>query len=316
MPQQPIVVGVDGSPASVRAAALGWRLAEGAGAPCLLVHAVPDVWMETQFVETPLYGPELERILVEDARAQIAPTLAGAVPEAALRGLEIRVGRVPLVLAAVARKKNAAFVVVGGKHHGALARGLGGSTAHYLVRALDVPLLVAGPGERPVGRVLAAVDLSEAAPGTLATAHRVARLLGAELRLLHVVEPIRFPTVVPVTLDAEKFHARSVAEFERLVAPLGDVAAAERVVRRGTAAEAVEAEAEAWGADLVVVGSHGKRWLDRLLVGSTTERLLNTLTTSLLIVPAARAAARPSIRSRRPVGRRTRRKGMARHESR
>jgi len=51
-----------------------------------------------------------------------------------------------------------------------------------------------------------------------------------------------------------------------------------------------------------VVGSHGKGWVDRLLIGSTTERLLNRLPTSLLIVPINKPAATRPPQARRRKG--------------
>jgi len=49
----------------------------------------------------------------------------------------------------------------------------------------------------------------------------------------------------------------------------------------------------------VVVGSHGKGWVDRLLLGSTTERLLDQLPASLLVVPAPPGKRRPGRAERR-----------------
>jgi nucleotide-binding universal stress UspA family protein len=54
--------------------------------------------------------------------------------------------------------------------------------------------------------------------------------------------------------------------------------------------ETILREAFAWQADLLVVGSHGRGWAERLLLGSVTERLLNHLPTSLLVVPTPRGA--------------------------
>ena len=62
-------------------------------------------------------------------------------------------------------------------------------------------------------------------------------------------------------------------------------------MRRGRAAAAITSEVRQWNADLVVMGSHGKGWVDRLLIGSTSERLLNVLPTSMLVVPVSRPAA-------------------------
>jgi hypothetical protein len=50
-------------------------------------------------------------------------------------------------------------------------------------------------------RMLVATDLFGAAGPTLSTAGRYAELFGAQRRVLHVVEPARFPIVVPLSLD-------------------------------------------------------------------------------------------------------------------
>ena len=78
-------------------------------------------------------------------------------------------------------------------------------------------------------------------------------------------------------------------------------------------AETIAQEATNWNADLIVVGSHGKGWVDRLLMGSTTERLLTFLPASVLVVPTGAALARATVRPRargrgrvRPVRKRAR----------
>jgi hypothetical protein len=105
------------------------------------------------------------------------------------------------------------------------------------------------------------------------------------------------------------FEERSRVEFEQLVElELSRVPPDDRVIRRGRADEEIAEEVAAWHADLLVVGSHGKGWIDRLLIGSTTERLLNRLPTSLLVVPIGRPAvkrpaqAKPRARARRRKG--------------
>jgi nucleotide-binding universal stress UspA family protein len=67
--------------------------------------------------------------------------------------------------------------------------------------------------------------------------------------------------------------------------PLFGDGGVEKVARSGQVVDVIQHEAAQRGADLVVVGSHGKGWRERLLLGSVTERLLNHLPTSLLVVP-------------------------------
>lgn len=289
MTWKPIVAGVDGSPESLRAAALAWRIARAADARCVLVYAVPEIWAPGG-VAPLVHSPDIFDRLTADVRRLLADELGGEIPAEVREALVARAGRTGVVLAEVAEERGAELIVVGGRHHGTLARSLGGSTAHYLVRTLDAPVLVVGPGAQPMRRVLVAVDLSETARPTLGWAGRYADLLGAQLRALHVVEPAKFPTVVPLSIDEAEYERRSREAFDKLGPPT------DHVVRRGVAVDAIAEEAARWEADLTVVGSHGKGWMHRMLIGSTTERLLNLLPTSLLVVPVRRPAPQ-----RRPV---------------
>jgi len=287
---KPIIAGVDGSPASLRAAALAWRIARAADARCILVYAVPDIWAPGG-VAPLMHSPEIFDRLAADMRRWLADEVGAEIPAAVREALVTRPGRPGLVLADVARDCDAELIVVGGRHHGTLARTWGGSTAHYLVRTVDIPVLVVGPGRRAPERILVATDVFDAAIPTLAAAARYAGLLGARLRAVHVVEAAKYPTVVPLSIDQGEYERRSRAAFERLIEKAApSVAPADRVTREGLADEGIAEEAAAWEADVTVVGSHGKGWMERMLIGSTTERLLNRLPTSLLVVPILRRA--------------------------
>lgn len=288
MTAESIVVGVDGTPSSLRAAALAWTIGEATGATCHLVHAVPDAAAISEFERASAVGLGLAERLEREAARRLTARIRAVVAPAAVRALEVRRGRAAPVLAERAAHYHATLVVLGRKPQGRLERALGGSTAHYLVRALDVPILV---GTRSsIRRVLAAIDVSPAAAPTLEEARRLAKGLGAELRVLHVVSPIRYPGVVPRAPDRKLLERQAAAAFDRFASELG-VAKSERTIRRGSAEAEIAAEAARWKADLVVVGSQGKGFVDRLLIGSTTEWLLDRLTTaSLLVVPVRRVA--------------------------
>jgi nucleotide-binding universal stress UspA family protein len=297
-----IVVGVDVSPQSAAAAEAGALIAQATAMPCWLVHGARLMFDPPGAAE---FVTDVERLVkyhAQLARGRLQAALHGHVPDDALAKLDIRLGSPAGVVAEVAHERNAALVVVGGKHHTALARWTGGSTALHLVRATDIPLLVVGQRSESFRRVLAAVDLSYALRPTFETAARFAALFGADLRVLHVVEPLPAVAELPVALSDEAFFAASEEEFQRALRPLIERVAADTAVRRGPAAQTVAAETTAWNADLVVVGSHGKGWMHRLLLGSVTEQLLNALPTSLLVVPVPAPAATPQ-RGRRLVAR-------------
>lgn len=291
MSWKPFVVGVDASAEAAAAAAFALGAATRAGTTCYLVHAVRHA------VGSP-HAPEGDRshsVLLEQARAQLAGALGGVVPAQALSSLVARLGSAPQVIQDFAAACGAELVVLGGKEHSMLGRWIGGSTSLDVVRTTDVPLLVTAGPAPAMRRVLVAVDLSGAARPTLAAAERYAALFGAEVRALSVHEPIPVIPEVTPPYDVAQYYATAQESLDREVWPhiQGDV---EKVVRHGMAVETIVAEATDWHADLLVVGSHGKGWAERMLVGSVTERLLNQLPTSLLVVPTRVSAAVPVAR--------------------
>jgi nucleotide-binding universal stress UspA family protein len=284
-----ILVGVDESPQAAAAGAVGVRLAEAMGGECILAHAVREFWLAFAEEEIVERSAELRAALVDSARKQVAAALRGHLPEATIRGMVVRPGAPPAALRDVAREVEADAVVLGGKHHVALRRWTGGSTAHNSVRTIGLPVLITGPqvDGAPFRRILCAVDLSEAAASTAATARELAAGLRAQLRALCVVEPpLPLPDVIPALTPSEysRLAERTLAQR---VWPLFRGCAAKTIAREGHVLETIQDEAATWHADLVVVGSHGKGWGERLILGSVTERLLNDLPTSLLVVPVA-----------------------------
>lgn len=282
MSVKPIVVGVDGSPEATQAAVTAWRMAVALGVPLELVYAIPDVWGSAVMAHVPMPSDVNDR-LVHDAHEQMTAQLRTALPAAALAGLRVVQGRPEAALMQAAA--TARLLVLGGKHHGALARHLGGSTAHFLIRAVDVPVLVTARPTWPLQRVLAAVDLSFAAEATLTAARDLARVSDARVRVLHVIEPLPVPRFLAPDFNMDVLAQRAVEEFHRCTADLADVAVADRVTRRGLAAEMIAAEVADWQADVVVMATQGRGWFDRWLIGSVTQAVLTRLPASILVVP-------------------------------
>lgn len=287
MAWKPIVVGVDTSREAAEAAAFAVRAAARAGTTCHIVHATRDAFVASPAPDDARY----RQALIEQARAQIVAILRDALPAASLDGLTVRLGSAPRVLMDVSADVAAGLIVLGGKHHSVLDRWLGGSTSLNVARITNVPVLVTAGNARGIRRVLVAVDGSSAAAETLDIAQQYARLFGAELRALSVLEPMPIIPEVTPPHDVSQYYALAEEQLQREVWPLLCMPAAQTLVRYGMAVETILREANEWNADLLVVGSHGKGWTERMLVGSVTERLLNHLPTSLLVVPTRNARA-------------------------
>src|SRR5574342_336132 len=119
------------------------------------------------------------------------------------------------------------------------------------------------------------------------------RRFAAELRVLHVIEPLPILPEVPPPTNPADYERLLTEECEQKIWPLVP-ADASRIIRHTAADAGIAAEATAWQAAMVVVGSHGKGVVERMLVGRVTERLLGHLPAPmLLVVPVPKLARTP-----------------------
>jgi nucleotide-binding universal stress UspA family protein len=295
----PIVVGVDASPAAAGAAAVGERIAQLASAPCQLIHAVRDAWAPLVAVSMDPQVADMQKLQLAVARQRVNDALDGAVSDTLRRTLDVVFGPAAVVLRQAMQSRRPGVVVLGGKHHSVLERWIGGSTALHVVRAARVPVLITAGTPTNFRRVLVAADLSKASGPTIGLAQRFAKLVGAELRVLSVFEPLPNLDAVP-PIEPSQYFALAQETLERDVWPLVRMPA-EKLVRHGTVVDTLLREATDWNADVLVVGSHGKGWAQRVLLGSVTEQLINQLPTSLLVAPVGIAAAALGKRERRQL---------------
>lgn len=284
---KPIVVGVDGSAASVRAAVIGDRIARRTGASCHLVAVIPDYLriLRSQGLVADATGYAAEAAARD--REAIKGALRGDVPDELIESLDVRTGKPAFVLKQAATELGAGLVVLGSREHHGMGRWRA-RLASYLVRA-GLRVLVTDGGSAHIRRVLTALDLSYASARTLEAGRRWARLFGGQLRAIHVhqpLPPLTLPTG-PAVFPDERFD-------ERLAASLvwNDITGEheEKVVRVGTPVATIRSEVDAWGADLLVIGSHGSGWVDRLLLGSAAELLVEHPPVMTLVVPSGRPA--------------------------
>ncbi|HEY7195195.1 MAG TPA: universal stress protein [Gemmatimonadales bacterium] len=298
----PVVVGIDASSAAKGAAMVGERIATLANAPCQLVHAVRDAWAPLVAVSVDPQVAQMQQLQLAVARHQLTELLRADVSDQTLQTLDVRFGPAAVVLQQVVRDQHPSpgLLVLGGKHHSTLERWLGGSTSLHVVRSAETPVLITAGTPQKIRRLLVAADLSAASGPTIGLAERFARLVGAELRIVTVFELLPDLPGVPA-LDPTEYFALAQETLERDVWPLVKTPHVEKLVRHGHVVETLLREAADWNADVLVVGSHGKGWAQRVLLGSVTERLINQLPASLLVAPVAVAAASMSQRRERQL---------------
>ena len=140
-------------------------------------------------------------------------------------------------------------------------------------------------------RILHAADFSRASRRAFDEAVALARADGAELTLIHVLEP-----VIPWTEDAyvsRRAYDQALTSTRAAAAKQLDVlvrrarASGVRATRRlvdGNPRDAIPRAAKRALADLVVVGTHGRTGLSRLMLGSVAARVLATAPCPVLTV--------------------------------
>jgi nucleotide-binding universal stress UspA family protein len=150
-------------------------------------------------------------------------------------------------------------------------------------------------------RILVPVDGSSTSAHGLGEAIRLAGLTGGRLRLMHVIDELSFA----LAMDAYAGHSgdwlqelrnagtRLLEEGKAKAAAAG--VEADSVLCdnfRGAVPDRVTAEAASWPADLIVLGTHGRRGLGRMVMGSSAEHILRTANVPVLLVRAPEAHAK------------------------
>lgn len=137
-------------------------------------------------------------------------------------------------------------------------------------------------------RILVPVDGSATSQAALRHAVALAREQQAALRLVYVLERIQ-AWATEGQMDLESMLRESgkavLAEAEAAVREEG-VAPETAMVDAGAQriARCIADEAVAWKADLIVMGTHGRRGIDHLILGSVAEGVVRTARTPVLLV--------------------------------
>jgi nucleotide-binding universal stress UspA family protein len=142
-------------------------------------------------------------------------------------------------------------------------------------------------------RILVAVDGSDTSQLALQEAVNLTRESGGQLRIVHVVDEVTFDLYREVVEPGEIQKATTKSAEAILSKAQTAVRAAgvkaetrllkiEKLGRRVT--DMIAHEADAWPADLIVIGTHGRRGFNRLLMGSVAEGVVRIATKPVLLI--------------------------------
>lgn len=140
-------------------------------------------------------------------------------------------------------------------------------------------------------RIMAAIDGSDTAERGLDEAIKLAKDQNAKLAIIHVVDIVvvfgagQFPgTYIEATRE---FARNTIAHAHKTAQAMGvepELQTPEIVTSGYHVADTIAEQARNWKADLLVVGTHGRRGVSRLLLGSVAERIVRVAPCPLLLI--------------------------------
>jgi nucleotide-binding universal stress UspA family protein len=149
-------------------------------------------------------------------------------------------------------------------------------------------------------RVLIALDYNPTAQKVAEAGFSVAKSMNAEVILLHVItdpvfyaitgySPIMgfqgFVDVSPLQVSSvQGLKEASLKYLETSKKHLGDKTI-QTIVKEGDFADSILATSKEVKADIIVIGSHSRKWLEDVVMGSVTEKVLHNTSIPLFIVP-------------------------------
>lgn len=281
----PLLVATDGSSAgeaAFRAAATIAAKASASIEVLIVVEPLPVLVPDPSVVMQPLVASPA---VLEAYREGILGQLREIAPPGLEWRVEVEYGRPSSEIADEARQRKAQLIVIGLVHHGVMDRILDGDTALEVVRHSHTPVLLASSSWKSLPtQAVFAVDFSDQ---SMKAAREGLRLLGdnATVVLAHV-RPM--PTVYDgMGMWEDEYEEAAKRELVKFADALNadPKVHVQKMLLRGHPAETLLDVAEKIGADLIVAGTHGAGFVQRLLVGSVATRLMRHSTRSLLIVP-------------------------------
>ena len=289
-----ILVALDGSQAAESALPYVQSIARATRARLILIAAVHEGegWGEGNHDD----GTRSAQAYLDSIRDR----MAGAIDAP----IEQRVVNAPPAQAILDVAHKTAVDLIAMTRHGrtGLKDWLLGGTATKVLHASRRPVLFVRPRDRDgasqdapaLDTVLVPLDTSELSRSTLPFAEDLAKALDASIVVVHAIVPpaIAYPGIEPVTIPPTVIIEIEAAAHAFATSIADELSAkglkAKPVVLTGIAAEAIVQAAEAERANLIVMSTHGRSGVQRLLLGSVSEAVVRHSPVPVTLVPPPR----------------------------
>jgi nucleotide-binding universal stress UspA family protein len=312
-----ILVPLDGSPLAEQAIAYATLIAQTMKLPLVLFRVVPDLDHESLLVSSlsamsagysgeassvsHAYNQQITQALREQAEAY----LSEEATTARMNGIDVttvvQAGMPAELILEYATHHDAAMIVMATHGYSGIRRWAIGSVADKVVHKASVPvLLIRGTiiPAKPVQlkKLLVPLDGSKVSEQALPHAITLARAAGAQLTLLHVLDPLVEASVGVRPFGLNMTHPDWVLDdaLDRVNTHLSDIAAGianeelkvDTLAVVGYPAEAIVDEAKRTHSNMIVMATHGYSGIRRWALGSIADKVLHETSTPLLLIRA------------------------------
>jgi nucleotide-binding universal stress UspA family protein len=151
-----------------------------------------------------------------------------------------------------------------------------------------------------IKKVLIALDFDPTAQKVAETGFSLAKTIGAEVTLLHVIsDPLHYSAYKHITVmgfagydntaplilgSEEELKKESLKFLKKSKEHLGD-SSIKTTVKEGDVADCILDTAKKLHADIIIIGSHSRKWLENIVMGSVAEKVLRNSVLPLFFIP-------------------------------
>ncbi len=276
MKSRKILCPVDFSPASMHALHMAIEIAKDSQCELVIAHA----WhLPALYYSELAFSSDVDQQIVETAEAELAGALRGARATGIDKVSTLLLHGIPAdkIIQTLEADPDYDLVVIGANGRSGLARVLMGSVAEKIVRRAPCSVMAVHPTHpiRPFKNILCPIDFSESSFEAFELARRIAHTDAGSVTLLHVLDmPLNYsgdPGTSQLLSDLDK---RSSAHLDSLIASDTSTKVT-KLTRIGSPGRQILALLESEPPfDLVVVGTHGRTGIKRLVLGSIAEKIV------------------------------------------
>jgi nucleotide-binding universal stress UspA family protein len=293
-----ILIPIDSRQLSHQAAMTGLELAKKLGAQITLVNVLQM---------PPVYPPQSEHETLEVVRDHAKELLEPWLKIATKHGVNLKTKivhddthSIATSIIKTADDLECDLIMMGTQGREGLERLLVGSVAERVARQANQPVMLlrwmgAAPIKSSFDSILVPVDGSEPSRAALWTADELAKQLGASLHFLHVLPDIPLPmsdglgfgtmTYRPEPwLEAIENEGKAIIKNAKELSTQANVETTIVPATGARTAQAILKFAKAQHSSLIVIGTHGRRGVDRLLLGSVAEGVMHHADVPVLLV--------------------------------